>query len=77
MTYDTEKIVEDQIAWGKTTLPGYGVSMTMILNNFKRYNVALKNKLPGGAYKEVQPYLESMINRQSIVAKETHVNKAR
>lgn len=76
MTYGIEKIVEDELTWCKTCLPGYGVSMTMILNNFERYDVAFKNKLPLVAYEEIQPYLASMINRQSIGVKDTHANKA-
>jgi hypothetical protein len=77
MTYGIEKIVQDELAWGKTTLPGHGVSMTMVLNNFERYNTAFKNRLSLEAYEEVQPYIESMINRQNIIVKDTNASMSR
>jgi len=61
MTLGTEKIIELEPAWCKSCLPGYGISMTMILNCFEQYNVALKNKQPLAAYEEVQLYLASLI----------------
>ena len=68
IAYGTEKIVEDQLAWGKTTLPGFGVSMTMVLDNFQRYNEALKEKLTPAVYDEIRPYLVYLIQRQQMIA---------
>ena len=61
MAYGADKIIADELAWSKTALPGRGVSMPMLLRNFERYDVALKNRLPSAAYEEVRPYLASMI----------------
>jgi hypothetical protein len=70
MIYDTGKIIADQLAWCQTCLPGYGVSMTMILNNFERYDRTLKDKLAAAAYEEIRPCLAKIIQQQRALMKE-------
>jgi len=64
MAYSAGNIIKDELDWGKTRLPVYGVSMNMVLNNFERYQTALEKKLPEAAYDEIRPYLTNMIQRQ-------------
>jgi len=67
MAYSAGNIIKDELDWGKTRLPVYGVSMNMVLNNFERYQTALKKKLPEAAYQEILPYLSNMIQRQRML----------
>ena len=76
MAFGAPKIVENDLEWGRVALPGYGVSMQMVLNNFKRYAAALEKKMASDAFQEIQPYLADIINRQSAIAKEAKPNNA-
>ena len=75
MAYGAGNIINDELEWGKTRLPVYGVSMKMVLNNFERYAKALEKTLPATAYEEVRPYLASMIQKQYTMVKETNGKK--
>lgn len=68
LTFSAGEILADQMEWGKTRLPEYGVSASMVLRNFERYARALGEKLPEEAHAEIRPYLESMISGQRGIA---------
>lgn len=68
LSFSAGEILADQMQWGKTRLPEYGVSAGMVLGNFERYAKALSEKLPQGAFVEIQPYLEHMLSGQRGIA---------
>ncbi len=71
LSFSAGEILSDQMEWGKTRLPEYGVSAGMILKNFERYAVALSKRLPKEAYAEIRPYLEFMLAGQRGIASST------
>ena len=77
MAYGAEQIIQDQLVWAKTALPGRGVSMQMILNNYERYAGALEQIMIPSAYEELRPYLIGIIRRQRAIVEEAHGNDAR
>jgi hypothetical protein len=64
MSFSAGEILADEMEWGKTRLPEYGVSISMVLRNFERYSRILSEKLPAEAFGEIRPYVESMIAGQ-------------
>jgi len=64
MSFAAGDILEDELDWGKTRLPVYGVSGEMVMRNFERYEHALKERLPTEAFAEVEPYLRGMMAMQ-------------
>gem|GEM_PF-1091151 len=68
MVYGAQGILNDQMDWGKTRLPEYGVSMDMVLGNFKRYTDALRQRLPDEVFAEIAPYLDYMVKMQAEIA---------
>lgn len=68
MTFSAGEILADEMEWGKTRLPEYGVSISMVQKNFERYTKILAEKLSPEAFGEIRPYVESMIaGQRSIV----------
>ncbi len=61
MSFSAGEILADEMEWGKTRLPEYGVSISMVLKNFQRYTESLSERLPAAAFGEIRPYVESMI----------------
>lgn len=68
MNFAADEIMTDEVEWGKTRLPEYGVPAPMILRNFERYTKVLLEGLPQPAVDEIRPYVESMIAKQRGVS---------
>jgi len=68
LAFGAEGILNDEMDWGKTRLPEYGVSAVMVLRNFERYTTALEQRLPAAALNEVRPYLDHMVAMQRAIA---------
>lgn len=68
MRFEAAQILHDELSWGKTRLPVYGVSTKMILANFERYTLALERRLPPETFAEIKPYLDELLRRQRVLS---------
>jgi hypothetical protein len=68
MQFAAEPILDDEVAWGKTRLPIYGVSASMVLRNFERYADALRRHLAASTFAEVEPYVHKLLDKQRAVS---------
>lgn len=69
MSFSAGEILTDEMEWGKTRLPQYGVSAAMVMRNFERYAKALSESLPKEAFEEIRPYVENMLAGQRGIVK--------
>jgi len=67
MIFAASGILENELEWGKTRLPVYGVSAKMVMTNFERYSNALEKRLPSQSFAEIKPYLDGMMNMQQRI----------
>jgi hypothetical protein len=77
MSFGSDKIMQDELNWGKARLPVSGVSAKMVLNNFERYSASFEKLMPSDAYAEMLPYLNQLICRQRIIFEELNVTPAK
>ncbi len=64
MQFGAEGIMRDEIDWGKTRLPVFGVSGQMVAKNFDRYVRALEDLLAPADFAQIRVYLDFMIQAQ-------------
>ncbi len=67
MLFGDGNILEDELQWGRTRLPVYGVPARMVLANFMRYATALEHRLQPKALAQIRPYLQMIIRRQQEI----------
>lgn len=69
MGFSAGEILTDELEWGKTRLPAYGVSTVMVMKNFARYTKALSEVLTKEAFEEIRPYVDNMLSGQRAIAR--------
>ena len=67
MSFSAGEILADEMEWGKTRLPAYGVSTQMVMKNFERYTKALSETLAEETFAEMRPYIENMLAGQRAI----------
>lgn len=64
MQFGAAGIMQDEVDWGKTRLPVFGVSGQMVAKNFERYVQALEDLLAPEAFAQIRVTLDFMIQAQ-------------
>jgi len=61
LQFAAEGVLTDQVQWGRERLPHYGAHVEMVQRNLRRYADALQSIMPGTTYKELAPYVDTLI----------------
>jgi hypothetical protein len=67
MRWGAGEMIADEVEWGRTRLPVYGVSAQMVFRNFQRYEQALMRRLTEEEAAAIGPCFAELLKKQQTV----------
>ncbi len=67
MRWGAGEMIADEVEWGRTRLPVYGVSAQMVFRNFQRYEQALMRRLTREEAAAIGPCFAELLKKQQTV----------